>query len=95
MGTYSLGINDIATTKNTFYNYPNPFTGSTAIVLPVSVDKANVQIVDLTGRVMYNNVLNTQNGTSISLNNLNLNTGTYIIRVMANGKQYQSKCIVK
>jgi len=95
LGAYSLGINDIAAAKNTFYNYPNPFNGSTTLVLPVSVDIANVQIVDITGRVVYNNVLNTQNGTSISLNNLNVNTGTYIIRVMANGKQYQSKCMVK
>ncbi|MFP9116061.1 DUF4114 domain-containing protein [Flavobacterium sp. RHBU_3] len=96
LGTYSLGINDAtATAKNTFYNYPNPFNGSTTVVLPVSVDKANVQIVDLTGRIVYNDTLNTQNGTSISLNNLSLNTGTYIIRAMANGKQYQSKCIVK
>lgn len=96
LGAFSLGINDISTTaKNNFYNYPNPFNSSTIIALPVSVDKANVQIVDLIGRVVYNDTLNTQNGTSISLSNLSLNTGTYIIRAIVNGKQYQSKCIVK
>ncbi|MFP9097938.1 T9SS type A sorting domain-containing protein [Flavobacterium sp. RHBU_24] len=97
LGNYSLGVKDVTTTTSgKFYNYPNPFYNSTTLLLPAPSDKISVQVLDLTGRKIISREVNTENGIEVKLDNLNLPSGTYIIRAVTNdNKIYQSKCIVK
>ncbi|WP_116788660.1 DUF4114 domain-containing protein [Flavobacterium psychrotrophum] len=97
LDNYSLGVKDVkATSSGKFYNYPNPFNSTTTLLLPAPSDKISVQVLDLTGRELVSRELKSENGIEVKLDNLNLPSGTYIIRAVTNdNKVYQSKCIVK
>jgi hypothetical protein len=64
--------------------YPNPSNGQTRIDLTVLKDRSNasVQIFDVSGRVVYNNVSPDE---SITLDAGYLNPGIYIVQLLSNG----------
>lgn len=77
------------------YNYPNPFKGSTTIVLPNELEKANVTIVDILGRVVYNQkfeALKTKN--EIVLNLSYLTQGLYKCIVYNSTAKFQTSLLI-
>lgn len=79
------------------YNYPNPCTAATTLVLPTATETANVKIIDLTGRVV-----NEKNYDAIASNNeiaiglQSTNKGVYLLMVTTRENEiFQTKLIVK
>lgn len=72
--------------------YPNPAKDKFTIALK-GLGKAKVVINDMLGKVIYSNT--TSNNSLEVKRNENFTTGIYIIKVIANGKSYHSKLVVK
>ncbi|AXG75192.1 DUF4114 domain-containing protein [Flavobacterium arcticum] len=84
----------LSTTK--MFNYPNPFSGNTTIVLPQQTSKANVQLVDMTGRVVMNNNYTVSSNNEIAVTADGLPKGIYIMMVTTEeNKTYQTRCAVQ
>lgn len=77
--------------NNSMNVYPNPSQGNFTVEISWSKEttQAQLQIVDLTGKVLKEMDVNLNNGTTqIEFNEVNLQMGTYLIRV--NGEQTES-----
>jgi uncharacterized protein (DUF2147 family) len=76
-------------------NYPNPFTEYTVICLPEQTTEATVTLTNIQGQQMYQNTLQTENGSCVRMEALNLPDGLFIYTVydVQNGKTYQGKMI--
>ncbi|MFL9844623.1 DUF4114 domain-containing protein [Flavobacterium rhizosphaerae] len=78
------------------YNYPNPFTNTTTVVLPGMSAQVTVQLIDMAGRVLLNNTYTPDASNSINVEAAGLPKGLYIINAYTDsGKSYTSKCMVK
>lgn len=71
--------------------YPNPMANDLNIQLPFAATKVSVSITDIMGREMIAPVA--ASGTSININNLNLNAGTYFVKITADGKTQITKVV--
>jgi hypothetical protein len=71
--------------------YPNPFTANLTVRV-ASEGAARVEITTLQGELLFNQSVNSNNGT-FNLNNLNLKAGIYFIRVTQNGTTSVQKLI--
>jgi hypothetical protein len=67
--------------ETTFLLYPNPSTGVFHVLN--SADFKNISLVDVTGKVVYNNLLD----QGVNQFSLNLNPGIYFVR-LENGKSF-------
>lgn len=78
---------------------PNPATdGQIQVIydLGQNVQKADFQLFDLSGKVIYTkNLLNTEGLQTMSLPYLGLNSGMYISRINVNGKVMIQKIVVR
>ena len=78
------------------YNYPNPCTATTTLVLSKTTESANVKIIDLTGRVVNDknyNAIATNNEIAIGLENTS--KGIYLLMVTTKENEtFQTKLIV-
>jgi len=71
--------------------YPNPMANELNIQLPVAAAKVSVSITDMMGREVVAPV--TTSGANININNLNLNAGTYFVKITADGNTQITKVI--
>jgi len=71
--------------------YPNPMANELNIQLPFAATKVSVSITDIMGREMITPV--TTSGTNVNVNNVNLNAGTYFVKITADGKTQITKVI--
>lgn len=86
----SLSVN--STNQLSFKLYPNPFTDSINIQLPMGVDKASVKIMNVEGKVVYSTQINNNQSTIGQLQSLN--NGLYLMQVsLENGKVITKKLI--
>lgn len=70
--------------------YPNPnATGSWQLVVSASLTGSAVEVTDVTGKVVYNAILN----QPTSVLNLQVPAGVYLLKVAAPGKNYLHKLI--
>ena len=94
--TLSTVKNEIAIT-NKMYNYPNPCTAATTLVLPKTTESANVKIIDLNGRIITDktyDAIDSNNEIAIGLENTN--KGIYLLMVTTKENEtFQTKLIVK
>jgi hypothetical protein len=78
------------------YNYPNPCTAATTLVLPKATETANVKIIDLNGRIITDrnyDAIDTNNEIAIGLENTN--KGIYLLMVTTKENEtFQTKLIV-
>ena len=78
---------------------PNPATdGQIQVIydLGQNVQKADFQLFDLSGKVIYaKNLPNTEGLQTMSLPYLGLNSGMYISRINVNGKAMVQKIVVR
>jgi hypothetical protein len=78
------------------YNYPNPFTHSTTIVLPVVTESATVKVIDTSGRTLITKEYKTipsNNEISVALGNLDKGVYLFIITTKEN-KILQTKFMI-
>jgi|ERR1700757_865030 len=71
--------------------YPNPMANELNIQLPFAATKVSVSITDIMGREMIAPV--TTSGTNVNVNNVNLNAGTYFVKITADGKTQITKVV--
>jgi len=87
---YPAGINDM---KELGFNiYPNPSNGLINVEISNDFNVGSVKIIDLTGRVVYNEQL-TQNMNRIDISKHS--SGMYILNIQIDNKIYNSQIIVK
>lgn len=88
----TLGGNSVETeTISSLTVYPNPGNG----IININMNGANnakIQVLDMAGRVVYTNILNS---TSTSIDISHINNGMYIIRVENSGQVSTTKYIKK
>lgn len=90
--TAILSVNDYELNSQSVKVYPNPANNKFTIALK-GLGKAKVVINDMLGKVVYNNITSAK---SLEVKrNENFTTGIYIIKVVANGKLYHSKLVIK
>jgi hypothetical protein len=73
--------------------YPNPSSGTFMVQIPGAVNNATITVTDISGKVLQ--VLHPQPGehqTQVSLTNLA--SGTYMVKVEADGVQYRDKLVL-
>ena len=63
--------------------YPNPVSDRLTVQLPTGSEKAEVSIIDYTGRLVFSKTISS-NDTSIDVQSIS--KGIYIIRVASNAK---------
>jgi PKD repeat protein len=92
----TVGIaNELANSYN-LNLYPNPTKGSVHLSLQIDVEKIEIQVLDMTGRVVY------ISSESISLQRLEkdinldfVNKGVYTVLISANGNKISKKLVVQ
>jgi endonuclease I len=73
---------------------PNPASGIIKIQLNNNTNEAaTVIIADMAGRIIYNRIMNTQQG-SIEVSAGNFQNGNYTVKLVINGRQYSQRVLV-
>jgi hypothetical protein len=89
----TLGVNYFEN-EDLFRVYPNPTNGMINIRINNYVGKANLQIVDINGRIVYqanDNNFNVEKSIDLS----NFQSGMYILKVSADDLNFTEKIILK
>ncbi|HXU28225.1 MAG TPA: T9SS type A sorting domain-containing protein [Bacteroidia bacterium] len=71
--------------------YPNPMANELNIQLPFEATKVSVSITDIMGREMITPIATS--GANVNVNNVNLNAGTYFVKITADGKTQITKVV--
>jgi hypothetical protein len=71
--------------------YPNPVAGDLTIALPFVANHASVSFTDVLGREVFTS--SNLSGAVLSISNINLPTGVYTVKIVADGKTQVSKII--
>lgn len=87
-------INEIE--RDQWHIFPNPTKGEIRIILPASEkDINNIQITDITGKVLRNIVHVPNSSNEIRIENANLQSGTYFIRAISSEEvKYIEKIVI-
>jgi hypothetical protein len=88
-----LSRDDVANTKGVSI-YPNPSNGRFTLKTNQYVGKVNLQIVDINGRVVFNEVDSNFNNEKL-LNLNNLQSGIYILKADGDNLVYTQKIIIE
>lgn len=92
LNNLATGINELSTNKNNFKLYPNPTNGSFTIEFNDFEKNNKLEIVNLLGKKVYEQVITTQT-TQL---NTNLNSGVYFVNVIhASGNKSTQKIIIQ
>ena len=71
-----LGLTDLTSVQVGLV--PNPSNGVFAVQFNAEVANANIQVTDMNGKVLFQELMN---GTSLEVSNLQLSTGAYLVHV--------------
>ena len=82
---------------NAFEVYPNPANGNTTVSISGNTNASvAVSMMDISGKVVYQNTLTSLNGTTaLSVNTEKLSNGLYTVNVTSNGVTSTKKVVVK
>ena len=76
--------------------FPNPFNDRIVLNFDSSLDRAEVQIINMLGQIVYHETKTTNSSNQIVIQNLNLPIGQYVLKSSSNsGETYQTKIIKK
>jgi hypothetical protein len=93
---FTSGVVNIDGSVTNISLYPNPSNGPFNVSID-NIETSNlvIDIMDMTGRIVYNRYVGSVSGNTIeSFDMTNLRMGTYVLRVMANGKSTQMRFII-
>ncbi|TPN86891.1 DUF6923 family protein [Aquimarina algicola] len=103
--TQSKGIDENNTETSiqsgvTIFNSPNPFRGQTTIHLPTEHQKISISVVDMLGRVVQKQDINSSTGASsntftFTANNLQQGVYKYIVRGDSYKNRYEGSFLIK
>ena len=86
---------DKLTLDDEFTVYPNPNSGEFTILNKGNAKQSNVKLLDIQGRVVYDNQVNfTQNGQK-QIQVRNLNSGVYVLLIQGDGKLEQHRVVIQ
>jgi PKD repeat protein len=88
----TVGLNDALGSK-TIQLYPNPSTGLVYIDCSALRGEADVQLVDLHGKIAYRGKLD-QDSNRATLNLTSLNNGVYLVQIVSDGSLYAGRIIL-
>ncbi len=74
--------------------YPNPATGAFSVEIPVAHKVAEIQVLDIAGRVIEKKMITDNAGQPVQFNIANAPKGLYIIKATSEDKTYISKLIM-
>ena len=78
------------------YIYPNPASEEVTVVLPESMINAEVSLIDFSGKVVRRNIFLTNTaGNGLRISTTDLDSGTYVIRIISENEVISQKLIVK
>ena len=87
LGTEEFNSNDVLV-------YPNPNKGDFNIVMNREFQDVNIQLFDIQGREIFNKKHGVDSNT-ININNINLSSGVYLLRINADGNVLDKKLVIK
>lgn len=94
--TSSTSISQLQSDISTFEIYPNPITDNNlTVVFDNSSSISELNIFDVTGKNIYNEIFNSKGFQAKSINLLNLNNGVYIVSLSSKGSIFQKKLVVR
>ncbi len=70
--------------------YPNPTVGKLNLFTPIELTNANVQLVDIAGKVVFSSKMNFTKDSSTEFDFNELSNGNYILKV----NEYQTKVVI-
>jgi hypothetical protein len=80
-----------------FQNVPNPYKDATVIpyFIPDNIKNASISIVDINGVTIEKYMIYERGNGSVEIDSMDLKTGTYFYTLNIDGKQLESKILVK
>jgi len=87
---YTVGINDNNKDVNSTNVFPNPTNGNFNVNLNKNLPQSQIQIFDLTGKVIFENTYKNQSSIQV---NLDVPNGVYFVKVITNEGQSITKLI--
>jgi len=90
IGTYARQLSNSDFASANFSLYPNPVTNGSVTISSNSADAMQVQVYDVLGKVVKNEILSNN-----TLNVSNLNTGLYIVKITQNQNSVTKKLVIK
>lgn len=82
--------------ENIFVLYPNPSDGEFRIrFVPESKGDINIDVFDITGKLVYNEVFANEKEFDQTVSTLFLKAGVYIVKVNDGGKKIERKIVIK
>ena len=89
--TISTGLNSLNKESGMSF-WPNPNQGEFEILMPKGATTINVELYDITGKQVYNQMLT---GTeTVTINAKGLPIGVYILKTQSNGKVFTGKLLI-
>jgi len=94
--TSSTSISELQSDISTFEIYPNPITDNNLnVVFDISSDISELNIFDITGKNIYNEIFNSKGFQAKSISIPNLNNGIYVVTLSSKGSIFQKKLVVR
>ena len=91
--TLFLGVDEIAEVAS-FKVFPNPNNGEFTVLNKGNANKSNVKVVDIQGRVVYEDAYYFNENARKQIDLRDLNAGVYILILQSEGKQEQHRIIL-
>jgi hypothetical protein len=85
-----LGLTDLTNVQVGLV--PNPTNGVFAVQFNAEVANATIQVTDMNGKVLFQQVMN---GTSLEVSNLSLSTGAYLVHVTLENQKEILRLIIQ
>ena len=85
----SLGVDEFANAGISFF--PNPTEGMVNLSLPQGMTVDNVEILDISGKMVYQNQMN--NSTSFTIQELS--SGVYVLQISSNQGKFKTLLVKK
>jgi hypothetical protein len=89
----SLGINDV--NKYQLSIYPNPAKTMVWITLPTAMSVESIEIIDLAGRILKSEIINSTSTGNIPVDIQHLSKGAYMLHLRTSEGLYSAKMMVE
>ena len=85
-----LGLTDVTFTNVSLV--PNPSNGSFAIQLDMEMSDVNIQITDMSGKVLFHSIMS---GSILELTQTHLKAGTYLVNIQLNQQREILRLVIQ